>query len=435
VILKPWGERNEGAEAIAARVRTQLNQLPGVRVAVITPQSLGIRGDGRPVEMVLGGPDYEQLREWRDMMLAVMREMPELADIDSNFQERKPQMNVSVDRNRAAALGISLTAVGRTLETMLGSRTVTTYVDRGREYNVILQGEDADRASPDDLTNLYVRSSTTGGLVPLANLVTLVEEAGPDQLNRFDRMRSITLEAALADGVSLGEAVNALEGRARETLPASARIAWDGESREFRRTGSSLYAIFGLAMVIVFLVLAAQFESFVHPFVIMVTVPLALTGALVGIALYGASINVFTQIGGILLIGLGAKNGVLIVEFANQLRDRGLEFTDALIEASVIRLRPILMTSAATTFGAMPLLLASGAGAESRQPIGIAIVFGVSISAVLTLFAVPAVYAVLARRTRSPQYVSRLIAKLRGGEEAPDRVAAGARGNGEEDWA
>jgi len=308
---------------------------------------------------------------------------------------------------------VSLSTVGRTLETMLGSRTVTTYLDRGREHDVILQGEDADRASPDDLTNLYVRSSTTGGLIPLANLVTLVDQAGPDQLNRFDRMRAITLEAALADGVSLGQAVDALEKHAREALPAAARISWDGESREFRRTGGSLYFIFGLALVIVFLVLAAQFESFVHPIVIMVTVPLALTGALIGLAIYGASINVFTQIGGILLIGLSAKNGVLIVEFANQLRDRGLPFGEALVEASVIRLRPILMTSAATTFGALPLLLATGAGAESRQPIGIAIVFGVTISAVLTLFAVPAVYAVLARNTRSPQYVSRMIARLR----------------------
>jgi multidrug efflux pump len=307
-----------------------------------------------------------------------------------------------------------LVTVGRTLETMLGSRIVTTYVDRGREYDVILQGEDADRSSPEDLTNLYVRSTTTNGLVPLANLITLVEEAGPDQLNRFDRMRAITLEAALPDDVSLGEAVDALEAQARATLPASARIGWDGESREFRRTGSSLYFTFGLALAIVFLVLAAQFESFIHPIVILVTVPLALTGALVGIALYGASINVFTQIGGILLIGLAAKNGVLIVEFANQLRDRGVPFAEALIQASAIRLRPILMTSASTTFGALPLLLATGAGAESRQPLGIAIVFGVTISAVLTLFAVPAVYAVLAKHTRSPQYVSRLIAKLHG---------------------
>jgi multidrug efflux pump len=423
VILRPWNERRESAQQIAARVREKLATLPGVRANVVTPQSLGIRGDGRPVELVLGGPDYTQLREWRDLMLAAMEDMPELINIDSNYQERKPQMRIAVDRDRAAVLGVSLASIGRTLETMLGSRIVTTYVDRGREYNVILQGEASDRRSPDDLINLYVRSDESGRLIPLANLVTLTEVAGPDELSRFDRMRAITLEAGLAPGVSLGTAVDRLEARAKGALPATARVGFDGESRAFRETGSSLYAIFGLAMLIVFLVLAAQFESFIHPIVILVTVPLALTGALLGLWVYGASINVFSQIGAILLIGLSAKNGVLIVEFANQLRDQGREFTEALIEASVIRLRPILMTSAATTFGALPLLLASGAGAETRQPIGIVVVFGVTISALLTMFVVPALYAVLARGTRSPQYVSRLIARLR---RADGDVPAGA---------
>jgi multidrug efflux pump len=379
---------------------------------VVTPQSLGIRGDGSPVNLVLGGPDYEQLQEWRDLLLVAAGDMPQLVDVDSNYQERKPQIRVRVDRDRAATLGVSLSAVGRTLETMLGSRTVTTYVDRGREYDVILQGEDADRSSPDDLTNLYVRGEGSA-LIPLANLVTLTEEAGPDELSRFDRMRAITIEAGLADGVSLGEAVEELETRAREVLPASARIDWDGESREFLRSGQSLTITFLLALVIVFLVLAAQFESFIHPIVILVTVPLALTGALLGLWAFGGSVNVFSQIGTILLIGLAAKNGVLIVEFANQLRDRGIPFDDAVVEASAIRLRPILMTSASTTFGALPLLLATGAGAESRQPIGIVVVFGVTISAVLTLVAVPALYSLVARHTRSPQYVTGLIEKLR----------------------
>ncbi len=417
MLLKNWGERDESAQEIAARLRGEFDALPGVRVSVLTPQAFDIRGDGRPVKLVIGGSDYDQLREWRDLMLAAMAGMPELVDIDSDYQERKPQMRVGVDRDRAATLGVSLAAVGRTLETMFGSRVVTTYLDRGREYSVILQGEDADRASPDDLTNLYVRAAGSGALIPLANLVQLTEVAGPEQLNRFERMRAITVEAAPAEGVSLGQAVDALEARARQVLPASARLSWDGESREFRRTGGSLRLTFLLALVIVFLVLAAQFESFVHPLIIMVTVPLALTGALVGLWLYGASINVFTQIGGILLIGLAAKNGVLIVEFANQLRDRGVEFNEAITGAAAVRLRPILMTSASTTFGALPLLLATGAGAESRRPIGIVIVFGVVVSAVLTMFVVPALYAILARRTRSPQHLARVIARLRGETE------------------
>jgi len=416
VLLDRWDERAETALEVSARLRKTLGELPGVRVSVFMPQSLGTTSEGRPVRMVLGGPDYAQLAAWRDTMLTAMAEMPELLNPDSDYQERKPKMTVRVDRDRAATLGVPLAEVGRTLETMLGSRIVTTYIDRGREYNVILQGDDADRRSPDDLENLYVRPEGGERLIPLSNLVTLAEAAGPDQLNRFDRMRSITLDASLAKGVGLGEAVNALEAKAHELLTAGTRIDWDGESRDLRKSGGSLTATFALALIIVFLVLAAQFESFVHPVVIMITVPLALTGALLGLYFYGASINVFSQIGAILLIGLAAKNGVLIVEFANQLRDRGRDFENALIEASCIRLRPILMTSASTTFGALPLLLAGGPGAESRQPIGIVVVFGVTVSAVLTLFVVPACYATLARRTRSPQYVSRAIARLRGAE-------------------
>ncbi len=416
VLLDPWDERDEHAMEVSSRLRETLGALPGVRVAVFMPQSLGIRSDGRPLKIVLGGPDYEQLAGWRDTLLAAMAELPEVANPDSDYQERKPKMTVRVDRDRAATLGVPLAAVGRTLETMLGSRIVTTYIDRGREYNVIVQGEAADRRSPDDLTDLYVRAAGTDRLVPLSNLVTLSERAGPEQLNRFDRMRSITVDASLADGVGLGEAARAVEAKAQALLPASAHLDWDGESRELFESGGSLVFTFALALIIVFLVLAAQFESFVHPVVIMVTVPLALTGALLGLFVCGASINVFSQIGAILLIGLAAKNGVLIVEFANQLRDRGRDFEQALIEASTIRLRPILMTSACTSFGALPLLLAGGPGAETRQPIGIVVVFGVALSAALTLFAVPALYAALARRTRSPQHVSRAIARLRGAE-------------------
>jgi multidrug efflux pump len=264
----------------------------------------------------------------------------------------------------------------------------------------------------------------TNNLVPLSNLVKITEQAGPPELRRFDRMRSITVSAGLAEGVKLGEAIEKLYTTAQATLPSSARLSWDGESKEFLESGSSLALTFGMALLIVFLVLAAQFESFVNPLIIMVTVPLALMGAVLGLWAYGSSVNVFSQIGVILLVGLSAKNGVLIVEFANQLRDRGYEFHKAVIDAAGVRLRPILMTSAATTFGALPLLLASGAGAESRQPIGIVIVFGVTISAVLTLFVVPALYVLFAKRTHSPQHMSLIIEKLRFGikSETPEQV-------------
>ena len=413
VLLTHWDDREQTDQEIASWLRSETGAIPGARIFPRTPRALGIRGGGSPVQMVLGGPDYDQLKQWRDKMLIAMQDIPELQNSDSDFQERKPQMKISVDRNRAATLGVSLSNVGRTLETMLGSRTVTTYVDRGREYNVILQGADADRSSTDDLSNLYVRSSLTGQLVPLSNLVVVSEMAGPSQLKRFDRMRSITLSASLAEGARLGDAIEKLYQVALDTLPASARISWDGESEEYLNAGSSLYLTFALALLIVFLVLSAQFESFINPMIILVTVPLALTGALLGLWAYGSSINVFSQIGAILLIGLSAKNGVLIVEFANQLRDRGMRFREAVVEAASVRLRPILMTSACTTFGALPLLLGTGAGAEARQPIGIVVVYGVTISAALTLFVVPALYVLFARSTSSPQHVSRVIDRLR----------------------
>lgn len=415
VLLEHWDKRSQRDSEIAAWVTEQADNIPEARIFARTPRALGIRSGGSAIELVLGGPDYEQLKLWRDKMLAKMEAMPELIQVDSDFQETKPQMKISVDRDRAAILGVSLASIGRTLETMLGSRIVTTYVDRGREYNVILMGEDEARSSTDDLTNLYVRSSLTNRLVPLSNLVIITEHAGPPELRRHDRMRSITLQAGLADGVKLGEAIEKLYTTASATLPASARLSWDGESKQFLDSGSSLYLTFGMALLIVFLVLAAQFESFINPLIIMVTVPLALMGAVLGLWIYASSVNVFSQIGVILLVGLSAKNGILIVEFANQLRDRGQDFCTAVVEAATIRLRPILMTSAATTFGALPLLLASGAGAESRQPIGIVVVFGVTISAVLTLFVVPALYVLFARRTHSPQHMSLIIEKLRQG--------------------
>lgn len=411
--LSEWDERKESAQQIAARMRQRLSNLVGVRVNVGTPSGLGIRGSGIPVQVVLGGSDYEELAKWRDIILAKAAENPGLANLDSDFYARKPQIRVMVDRNRAGDLGVSLTAVGRTLETMMGSRIVTTYLDRGEQYNVVLQAKDTDRATTNDLTNIYVRSSTTRQLVPLSSLVTIEETAGPTELKRFDRLRSITISANLAQGYSLGEALGYMESLIRTELPAHAVINYDGESREFKRSGDALYVTFMLALLIVFLVLAAQFESFRHPLIIMMTVPLAVAGALLGLWLTNRSINVYSQIGSIMLIGLAAKNGILIVEFANQLRDRGVEFYESIIEASTIRLRPVLMTSLCTVFGAVPLLIASGAGAESRSTIGSVIVYGVTFSLLLTLYVVPVIYAFVARNTKSPEYISHMIDKLR----------------------
>jgi multidrug efflux pump len=424
IVLAPWDERERSADEIAQSLRMKFNQIPGARVSVGSSGGFQM-GGGSPVQVVIGGTDYAQLAEWRDKLIARAEQNPGLSNIQSNYEERKPQVRVAVDRNRAADLGVSLQTVGRTLETVLGSRIVTTYIDRDREYSVILQGRAEDRATPDDLDNLYVRSDRTGELVPLANLVQLTELAGPTRLNRFDRLRSITISAALTPGYSLGEALNFFEKIVEEELPSSVRLNYDGQSREFKESGGQLYFMFVLALIVVFLVLAAQFESFLHPFVIMTTVPLAVIGALVGLWLYGMSINVFSQIAGIMLVGLAAKNGILIVEFANQLRDRGVEFRQAVVEAAAIRLRPVLMTSFCAAFGALPLMLASGAGAEARQAIGVVVFYGVVISVFLTLGVVPAVYTLVARNTKSPQTISRLLDRLRSGVPGTPAVGKG----------
>ena len=401
MVLKDWGERKRTTFQVAESIQKKVSALPGVRGVVSVPSAFNWGGSD-PVRVVLEGPDYTQLAQWRDKLLLRAAENPGLINLDSDYRERKPQMKVLVDRNRAADLGISLDTIGRTLETMLASRLVTTFVKEGREYYVILQGRTLDRASPADLDNLYVRSDRSSDLIPLSSVVKLEEVAGAVQLNRFDRLRAITITSGLSPSYSMGEAIEYFRKIVDEELPPTAKLAFDGEAREYLRSSQALYWTFLAALLVVFLVLAAQFESFTLPFVIMTTVPLALIGAVFGLWVYGESVNIFSQIAVVMLIGLAAKNGVLIVEFANQLRDRGVEFIEAVIQASATRLRPVLMTSLCSAFGALPLLLATGAGAESRQPIGVVVLWGVLISMVLTLVVVPAVYALVARNTRSP---------------------------------
>ena len=411
LVLKDWHERKRSAQEIGGSIARKAGVIPGVRINTFSPGGLG-RGFGKPIQASLGGPDYDQLSVWSKQLMELAQANPGLTQVDTNYKERKPQIRVSVDRNRAADLGVSLQTIGGTLETMLGSRIVTTYVDRGREYNVILQSRADERATTTDLTNIQVRSDRTGQLIPLSNLVTLQEIAGATTLNRFNRVRSIEVSAGLADGYTMGEAVKWFQDTVREKLPAGASLAFNGESGEFLKGGSQLYTTFIFAIAIVFLVLAAQFESFIHPAIIMVTVPLALLGAVFGLKLYGLSINIFSQIAVVMLVGIAAKNGVLIVEFANQLRDRGVEFIDAVVRAAETRLRPILMTSLCTAFGALPFLFATGAGAEQRKPIGVVVFYGTLVSVLLTLFVVPAVYSLIARKTKSPHYMSDLVDKL-----------------------
>ena len=422
MILLPlhlWGERPDAVGTIVDRLRIRTQDIPGARIFAAAPGGLG--GTGKPVQIVLQGPEFQQVAAVADRVIGAASQNPGLSNLEMDYEERKPQLRVGIDRNKAADLGVSLANVGRALETMLGSRVVTTFLMGGDEYNVLLQARDEQRASVNDLDNIYVRSDKSRELVPLASLVNIQETGGASELKRFNRLRSVKVTANLNPGYSLGDALTYLETTVREQSEGvPVQIDYDGESRELKRSSGGMLLTFGFALLIVYLVLAAQFESFVHPIVILAAVPMALTGAIFGLWLFGSTINVFSQIGMVMLIGIASKNGILIVEFTNQLRDRGREFVEATIEASTARLRPVLMTTLATAAGAVPLMIATGAGAESRQSIGATVFFGAVFAVALTLFVVPALYVKIARNTRSPAYLSGLIDRLRRTEKAHD---------------
>ena len=409
VRLEGWHDRPRSSHEILAEIAPKLRRIPGAQLIMTQQAPFGQMAWGGGTQFALGGNTYEELKAWRDIMMNGMRENPRLFGTRSNYNETKAQMRIKIDRNRAADLGVTIGAIGQTLSVMLGSRKVTTFVDRGEEYNVMLQGQLEDRRTPNDVSNIYVRSDTTRQLIPLSSLISIEETAGPDSLNRLDRMRSIAIFTNPAPGYPLGDIVSDIEKIAKDRLPPAARLTWRGEAAEFQDTSTLMFLAFGLSLLVVFLVLAAQFESFVHPVVILMTVPLAVAGALAGLLLTGKSFSLYSQIGIIVLIGLAAKNGILIVEFANQLRDAGMSFRDALIEAATIRLRPIVMTALATIFGALPLAFATGAGAEGRQAIGVVIIAGVSFASFVTLLVIPVFYQALAKNTGSP---GRMTAQL-----------------------
>ncbi|MCD9086134.1 efflux RND transporter permease subunit [Stenotrophomonas sp. SY1] len=409
VFLQPWRDRTEATTDVANDLQKELNGLSGVRVRTMVGGGL-VRSMGQPFQIVLGGPEYEEIAQWRDRLLARMDEYPGLVGADSDYKETRPQMRVNIDRQRAADLGISVTEIGRALETMMGSRRVTTFVDNGEEYDVLVQAGREGRASPADLSAIQVRARS-GELVPLSNLVTLSEVAEAGSLNRFNRLRAITISANVAQGHTLGETIAWVQQVAREELPEYAQIDWKGESREYQSTGGAVVLTFAMALLVVYLVLAAQFESFIHPLVIMLTVPLGVLGAFIGLYISGGTLNLFSQIGIVMLVGLAAKNGILIVEFANQLRDEGRNVHQAIVESARVRLRPILMTSIATVVGAIPLVVAGGPGSASRATIGIVVIFGVTVSTLLSLFVVPAFYALLAPYTQSPETVANELEK------------------------
>jgi multidrug efflux pump len=414
VTLAPWDERDVTTAELLEELNASWAEIPNLQVTAFMRSSApgggrGGGGGGQPVQLVLGGPNYELLADWRDLIIDRASENPGLQRLQSDLKETQPQVLLRIDTERAASLGVSAESIGRTLQSVMSERRISTYVVDGEEYDVVLQAEEDQRATYADLRSIYVRSERSGELIPLANLTTLEDQAGPAQLNRYNRTRAVTISANLAPGYTLGEALDYLEGIIREELPITAQVDYRGESRDLRESSGSLLFTFGVALFVVFLVLAAQFESFVHPLVIMVTVPLAVAGGLFGLWAAGMTLNIYSQIGIIMLVGIASKNGVLIVEFINQMRDEGLEFRDAVVEGARIRFRPVVMTAFSTVMGSIPLILATGPGAASRTNLGVVIFSGVSIATFFTLFIVPAFYDFFARRTGSPNAVARKL--------------------------
>lgn len=403
IILKPWDERQRSSTEILNEIRPKLiSNVTGALAIPIETSGLSRGGSNEAFQFVIGGDTYDDLGRFKQVLLEELRDYPGLVNVDTDYDETQPQFKVQIDRERAADIGVSIQTIGRTLETMMGGRRVTTFVRSGEEYDVILQARASDRQQPLDMENIHVASGRTGELVPLSNLVSVLEDSGAGDLRRFNRVRALTVSANLAPGYTIGEATTWMENKVREVLPDVTSIDYKGATREYKEAGDDIIFIFVLALVVVFLVLAAQFESFIHPFIIMLTVPLAVLGGLFGLYMAGSTLNIYSQLGLIMLIGLAAKNGILIVEFANQLRDQGQSVRDALINSAKTRLRPIMMTGLSTAMGAVPLMIATGAGANSRGTIGVTVFSGVLIATFFTLFIVPVFYDAFARFTRSP---------------------------------
>jgi len=388
--LVDWSDRDRSVMEIVSEVQGQFFGIPGVFAFANNPPAFGW---GSPVNFVIQHPDFDLLVKGNDTLLARAQKVPGLINVDSDLRVNKPQLTVSFDRDRAEDLGVPVADVATTLQVLLGGTETSTFTRANKQYDVIVQLDPRARSTPSDMTGLYVRGRGNE-LVKLEALASVKEEVGPRALNHFNRVRSATITASLAPGFTLGQAIDSLGRIADEVLPRGSSTALAGESRELEESGSSLYFAFVLALVVVFMVLASQFESLVHPFTVLLAVPLAVTGALVTLKLAGSTLNVYSQIGMILLIGLVTKNSILLVEYINQLKERGMTTIEAALEAGRIRLRPILMTSVATVMGALPIALGLGAGSLSRKPLGYAIVGGLLFSTLLTLYVVPAVYVI-----------------------------------------
>jgi multidrug efflux pump len=422
--LKEWGERRRSQSEVVRALQGPLFAIPGVLAFPIEPPPLGTGGWSQKVQFVVQANDLDQLGEYTDEMLAKLRQTPGLINVDSDLKINKPELRVTIDRNRAADLGVSARDIATTLQVLFGGQDVTKFKRQGDQYDVIVQLARSSRTVPQDLESVYVRTgaaatgSTNAPLVQLSNLVGVTETVGPSQINHYNRLRSATIRANLAPGATLSEALDAVQRVADETLPPSFSTQLAGESREFREGQVNLGFTFFLAMLVVYMVLASQFESFLDPFTILLAVPMAVMGAMVTLFVARMSLNLFSVVGMVMLIGLSTKNSILLVEFANQLYRQGVPLLEAAARAGAIRLRPILMTAITTVFGALPIAMALGAGSQSRRPLGMAVVGGMAISTFVTLFLIPAVHVILIeaierlRAARSEAKIGKEISSL-----------------------
>ncbi len=391
-LLEPIEQRPDNAETILGRLRPKLAGISGAFIFLQNPPAVG--GRGSPVQFIVRNPDYDSLLVANQRLLAAARQVPGLVNVDTDLKVNKPELTVSYDRDRAEDLGVPISDVAGTLQTLLGGSRAGTFTRDNKLYDVLLQLDPTDRATPQDMDDIFVRGRG-GSLVRLDAIANVTETTGPRAISHYQRVRNFTLSASVTGGFTLGQAIDTLRTIAAAQLPEGTSIALGGESRELSESGNELLFAFGLAILVVLMVLAAQFESLVHPFTVLAAVPLAVIGAIFTLKLMGATINLYSQIGMILLVGLVTKNSILLVEYANQLRGRGQPLLDAIREAGRIRLRPILMTSVATIMGSLPIAIGLGAGSISRRPLGYAIVGGVAFSTLLTLFVVPVIWLLL----------------------------------------
>jgi multidrug efflux pump len=401
-----WSQRDRKTVDIIRDIQPKMSAIPGVLAFPNAPPSLGQSVRDRPVGFVVTSSDsYETLGRTVGLIMADAAKNPNFVGLDTDLRLNKPELNITVNRDRAADMGVSVEAIGRAVETMMGGRQITRFKRGGDQYDVIVQMDVSERNTPDDINKIFVRNRS-GQMIPLSSLVTVKETIAPRQLNHFGQRRAVTISANLAAGYTQGEALQFLEASAAKHLTAGYATDLSGSMREFVRASGSLGITFLLALLFIYLVLAAQFESFKDPIVIMLTVPLSMTGALLALLATGGTLNVYSQIGLITLVGLITKHGILIVEFTNQLREQGRVLRDAVTEAAVLRLRPILMTTGAMVLGAVPLALARGAGAESRAQIGWVIVGGMTLGTLLTLFVLPSVILLFDRFRRKGSYAA-----------------------------